>query len=321
MAIPTITNVEPNTGTTRGRSIVRIIGTNFRLPGTPPAGYQGTEQQKTVSVKFEGVESEWAYSASDSLLLARVPEWRGSYKVSFPYALDVRVANLDDFGVEIPTENATLADAYSIDRPSLQAESYIQRTIREVIRLYRRHVLENTHHTTSRDFSGDPSSQETLRASTPLVQLVGPRLPLNRFDSMNRENPEPDPLGGAFGKMRRMTPVTCDVFFDVRVFALSDRHLSGLVQAVLMMHRDIKFVGVPNDPNDPNQGTKEYELDMPWNGYPEFETEPNISDLLSATMMCKVRGVHIDEDLGNIVERGWSIYSNDGEPTLELDLL
>jgi len=318
MAIPTITSVEPNAGTTRGRSVIRIIGSNFRPPDPiPPTGYQGTAQQKTVSVKFAGVESEWAYYAADGLILARVPEWRGSYKVAFPYALDVRVANLDNSGVEIPGENATLVGGYSIDRPSLQAESYLQRAIREVIRLYRRHVVENSHHTTSRDFSGDPSSQKTLRATTPLLQLVGPRLPLNRFDSINREEPEVDPLGGPNGMMRRMAPVTCDVFFEIRLFALSDRHITSMVQAALLMHRDIKYVGVPNDPGDPSAGTKEYDLDMPWDGYPEIETEPNISDLLSASMLCKVRGVHIDEDFGNIVERGWITTQNDGEPVLE----
>jgi len=318
MAVPTVTSVEPNSGSTRGRNVVRIIGSNFRPPNPVPAiGYVGSAQQKTVSVKFEGVESEWAYYASDGLILARVPAWTGSYKVTFPYALDVRVANLDDSEVEIPGESATLADGYSINRPSLQEESYLQRVIRELINIYRIHVLENTHHTTSRDFSGDPSSTETLKASTPLVQLVGPRMPLNRFDSINYEEPEEDPLGGADGMMRRMKPVTCDLLFEIRAFALLDRHLTGLVQAILLMHRDVLFVKVLVDPNDPSKGTKDYNLDLVWDGYPELETEPNISDLLSASMTCKIRGVHIDEESGTIVERGWRITQNDGDPVLE----
>lgn len=320
MAIPTVTSVQPGAGTTRGRSVIRIIGTNFRLPDpVASSGYVGTDQQKTVSVKFEGVPSDRAYAASAGLILARVPEWRGAYDITYPVGLDVRVANLNNAGVEITGENATLVNGYLIDRPSLQAESYLQRVVREFIMLYRRHVLQNSHGTTSRDFSGNPASQETLSATTPIIQLVGPRLYLNRFDSLVVESPEVDPLSGSNGMMRRQVPVTCDLWFEVRPFALSSRQILGLVQSVLMMHRDVRYLSVQNDPTNPANGMKRYDLDMPWEAYPEIENEPNISNLMTASMMSVVRGVHIDEEFGNIVERGWKIFQNDGEPVVDLE--
>lgn len=319
MAVPTITSVTPSSGSTRGQNIVRIAGTNFRLPNpVSPTGPILSDQQKTVSVKFEGVESEWAYSANSELILARIPIWAGPYDITFPAGLDVRVANLDDFEVEIPGENATLVNGYSIDRPSLAAESYLQRAVREIIRLYRRHVLANTHHTTSRDYSLTPAQQKTLRAGGPLVQLQGPRLPLNRFYSLNREDDEADPLGGVDGRMRRKPPVTCNIEFTVVVWANNVYHLEGLIQACLLLHRDIKFVKVPNDPSDPSKGTKDYEFEMPWDGYPDVNTDPTADDLKYARLMSVVRGVHIDEDFGTIIERGWIITQNSGEPVLQV---
>jgi len=319
MAVPTVTGVNPASGSTRGKNVIRIEGTNFRLPDPPPlTGEVQSEQQKTVSVQFEGEESEWAYSASDSLILARVPTWNGPYDITFPAQLDVRVANLDNSGVEIPGENATLADAYSINRPSLQNESYLQRVVREVIRLFRRHVLENTHHTTSRDFSLSPATQETLRAEGPLVQLGGPSLVLNRFHTIERETVEEDPLGGVDGRMRRKPPVTVDMNFLTTVWANNIYHLEGLVQALLLFQRDIKLVKVPRDPTNPAAGTKDYEFRMSWDSYPDINSDPTTDDLMYAAATFFVRGVHIDEDIGTIVERGWIITQNNGDPVLQV---
>jgi len=319
MAVPTITSVTPSSGPTRGKNMVRIEGTNFRLPDPIPAtGYIGTDQEKTVSVQFQGQESPWAYAATDELILARVPVYEGPYDVPFPAGLDVRVANLDASGVEIPVENVTLVDGYEVDRPSLAAESYLQRTVREVIRLFRRHVLQNTHHTTSRDFSLAPATQETIRAQGPLVQLGGPRLILNRFHSIEREEPEADPLGGVNGMMRRKPPVTVDVDFLVTAWANSVFHMEGLVQALLLFQRDIKLVKVPRDPTDPAAGTKDYEIRMAWDAYPEVNSDPTTDDLMYAATTFFVRGVHLDEDVGTIVERGWSITQNNGDPVLQI---
>ena len=318
MSIPTVTSVQPGTGSTRGTNIVRIIGTNFRLPN--PAAATGAllaAQQKTVSVKFEGIESEWAYSASSTLILARVPTWRGAYDITFPAGLDIRVANLSDLGVEIATENATLLNGYYINRPGLATESYLQRVIRETIRLFRRHVLQNTHHTTQRDYSLTPAQLQTLRAEGPMIKLMGPRLVLNRFYSLNREEDETDPLGGANGMMRRKTPVTCDMVFAVAAWANNPMHLTGLAQACLLFHRDVKFVKVEIDPSVPTLGTKDYEFEMPWDGYPAFNTDPTADDLTYITLNSIVRGVHIDEDVGTIVERGWIVTQNNGDPVLQ----
>lgn len=318
MAIPTIAAVTPATGSTRGRDIVRITGTNFRLPGPPPlTGPVQSDQQKTVSVKFEGVESEWAYSASSTLILARVPAYVGPYDITWPAELDVRVANLDDSEVEIPTENVTLADGYAMSRPDLSAECYLRRCIREVIKLFRIHLLRNTYHTTGRDFSLTPSLQKTLRSEGPLVQILGPRTPLNRFYSINQEDDGADPLGGVNGRMLRAEPITVDLVFPIGIWANNTTHLQALVQAYLLFHRDIKHVKVAVDPTDLSKGTKDYEFEPSWDMFPDMTTTPVYDDLSFAMAQSIVRGVHIDEDSGTIIERGWVVTQNDGYPVVE----
>jgi hypothetical protein len=318
MAVPTITSVTPSEGLTRGRNIVAIAGTNFRLPPAPPAdGPVGGDQQKTVDVKFAGVASEWAYAATAELIYARVPEWRGDYNLTFPIDLDVRVANLDDDGNEIAGENVTLADGYAVNQPGYAEESYFQQVVREILRLFRRHVFKNTHITVARDYDDDPSDLKRMLANTPVVHLVGPTTPLNRFYSINREDVEEDP-SDPDAYFRLAPPVTVDIEFDIRGYAKTSRQLYAIQQAVLMMFRDITFVRVDIDPNDPAQGYKEYEFHLPFESYPRSVTIPNFSDLVSFFASCVIRGVHIDDEAGTIIERGWRITANDGEPVVDL---
>jgi hypothetical protein len=319
MTVPTIAGVNPNSGSTRGDNIVRVEGSGFRLPPPPPpTGYLGGPQPKTVSVKFEGVESEWAYSANDGLILARVPQWRGAYDVPFPLALDVRVANLDDSGIEIPGESVTLADAYQIDRHSLSTESYFQRVIREFQHLFKRHVTDKTFVTVSRDAATAALDDQRLRAAAPAVHLVGPRTAVNRFYSINREEIEQDSIDPTMW-MRRRFPVTVDFDFDVYLYADSSRHLFSMAQSVMLMFRDIIVVRVPDDPTDPTGPHKDFEIDMLWPFQPTVEdNEANESDLFVATAGVVIRGVHVDEEAGTIVQRGWLITDNDGEPVAQV---
>jgi hypothetical protein len=323
MAVPTITSLDPASGLTRGDDMIRIVGTGFRVPPAPPAtGYLGGDQPKTVSVKFEGQESLWAYSASDSLILARVPEYRGPHDVTFPLPLDVRVANLDDAGAEIAGENVTLVDGYSVGQPSLAAECYFQRVVRAFQHVLKRHVMADVYVTVSRDAASLPLDDERLKAEAPALYLRGPRTPVNRFDSCNLEN-EVEGAGDSY--TRRRYPVTMDFEFVLTIVARGSRQLYALVQSCILLFRDITEVRVLDDPNDdpvnPTGVYKEYEIEMPWPFAPDIDDEPNDSDLFRMTAGVMIRGVHIDDEAGTIIERGWKVTSNDGEPTLDVQVI
>lgn len=308
MAVPTISTLDPAGGSTRGRNIVEIVGTNFRIAPAPPAdGYVGGDAQQTVKVWFEGQAAEWSEAASDTLLLTRVPEWGGGYD-ALPQTLDVRVANLDDAGAEIAGENVTAADAYTIARPGLAVESRLQRACGEVILLFRRHLLENTHGTMSRDFDDDPADLERKIATLPVIYLIGPNTPLNRLSSFNIDGGIVDP-SDPLRFVRYAIPTVVDLSWEVRIYAKSLRHLLSLNQAYLNFFRDITEFVFDGDG---------YDFRIPFNRYPTIVNVPNQSDLYSIRSAFYVGGLHIYDDDRTMIERGWRVEYNNGEPVVEV---
>lgn len=317
MAVPTITGLTPDNGLTRGDNIVRIAGANFRLPSAVPAlGYLGGEQQKTVSVQFDGQESLWAYSATDGLILARVPEYRGPHGVPFPVAQSVRVANLDDNGDEIAGEVVVAAGAYSVDRPGLVEESYFQRVVRAFVHVFKRHVIPDVFVCVSRDAANQHFDDTRLQAKAPAVYLIGPSTQVNRFDSINREEATEDP-SDPDQWYRKRYPVTLDLEFDVAIYATTERHLLALSQACILLFRDITEVRVP-DLEGQTEPYKDYEIEMMRTFHPDIDDEPNRSDLYKSRAGVMIRGVHIDDADGTIIQRGWRITDNDGLPVVDM---
>lgn len=319
MAVPTITSVSPNSGLTRGGNLVHVNGTNFRLPPTPPEGELQGNQPRTVSVKFEGVDSPWAYAATETEIYAIVPQYKGPTAVAYPLALDVRVANLDDDENEIAGENATLVEGYDYTRPSLATEPYLQRVIRELLILFKRHVIDNVSYTASRDAPSPTLDDTRLQTSTPSIELIGPRAIIDRFRSVNQEAIEED--GYDFSK--RKHPVTTDLEFDVRLNATGVRQLHALTQSVMLFLRDVLFVRVLDNPLDdlenPTGTYKDYELDLVWDFAFDQNTEANVSDLYESTSVIAIRGVHIDTESGTIIEEGRAITENNGLPITETE--
>lgn len=314
--IPTVSAILPGAGRTTGTNLVQIQGSGFRLPPPPPpAGYLGGPQPRTVRVQFAGVDSEWAYAASGGLLLARVPAWAGSYAGPWPVSVAVRVANLDDGGAEIPGEAVVVPDGYDYEQPPLAAEPYIQRVCRELLRLFRRHLLPNVWLTVDVDYTDSPADLDRLRATAPVIHLVGPVGPLNRFDSINREEPTDDPTD-QLRWVERREPVTADLVFDVRCFAPTARQLFALGQAFTLFQRDVVELRVPDDPAVPAGAAKVYEVKCPFEGLPDYNTEPVNAGLFSWGARFMIIGVQIDAEAGTIIGRGWRISSNDGEPVV-----
>jgi hypothetical protein len=318
MSVPTISSVTPSSGRSTGRNLVKIIGTGFRVPPPPPpTGYLGGEQQKTVSVKFAGVESEWAYAASSTIIFATVPTWAGAYDVAWPISVSVRVANLSDGGVEITGENATKTTGYSYARPALAVECYLQRVLREFVKIFRRHLGVPVWLTVDVDYTDSPADQDRLRAVAPVIHLVGPSGPLNRFDSLNREEAVDDPTDPN-GWLRRLESVAEDLVFEIRCYAPTSRQLFALGQAFTLFQRDIVEMRIPDDPAVPTGAAKTYELKCPFDGLPDYNTEPVAAGLFAWSGRFMIIGVQIDDEGGTIIQRGWRTTANDGEPTTDV---
>ncbi len=333
MAVPTIVSISPATGLSKGGYLIAINGTNFQVPTVPASGsgYLGDDATPTCKVTIGGVDCEYAEPATSALIYCKVPEWIGSPSVALPLSVDVVVSNIDSngdvvlFGGVTP-ETVTLVDGFAYDRPSLAAECYLKRAIDSLILLIRRHVITNVAVTLSREYDDDPATVERLRDSAPSVHLVGPRTVLNRFYSLNRcdtEYTDPADEGAvtAVDVHRRSVPVTMDLDFDVRIWATNPYHSTNLVQAFVLLFRDATELKVLIDPDQPDLGYHDYEIEIDWGRYPSMDAAPNYSDLSSATFGLVVRGVHLDDESGTILERGMNIWANEGYPVSESETL
>src|SRR3990167_10850073 len=108
MALPTFSSITPNTGHAGGREMVRISGTNFRLPATVP------HTLPTVRVRFNGEDALRVDAVDVHLLEVLTPQYRGADLTLPP--VDLEITNLDDNGVAIPGETLTVADAFTYTR-------------------------------------------------------------------------------------------------------------------------------------------------------------------------------------------------------------
>jgi len=333
MAVPTITSISPATGLSKGGYLIAINGADFQVPVVPASssGYLGDDLSPTCKVTIAGVECAWAEPASSTLIYCKVPEWTGLPSVDLPLSVDVIVSNINSngdvvlFGGVTP-EIVTSVDGFAYHRPSLVSECYLKRTVDTLILLIRRHVIPNVAVTLSREYDDDPATVARLRDTAPSVHLIGPRMSLNRFYSINRNDVEytdPNDEGAVVAAYthRSNVPVTVDLDFDVRVWAANPYHATNLIQAFMLLWRDVKELSVLIDPDQPDLGFHDYEIEIDWARYPQMDSAPNYSDLSSSTFGLVVRGVHVDDESGTILERGMNIWANDGYPTSESELL
>lgn len=310
MAVPTVASVDPTSGSSKGTSLVRIYGTNFSIATPPTAeGYYGGPEQRTVSVKFEGIEASFAGAASSLLIMCRVPRWTGSY-AALPVSADVRVANLDAAGVEVPGENATLVDAYTIDRPQLIG-SNVQRLCEEVISVFRRMFIGNTNITMSRDFVEDTAFLERVMAEVPVVYLVGPNFVRDGLRTRHRLDPYEDSLDPLRSE-QLAPPVYVTMEFDVRCYVDNSQHAMAMQQQLMLLFRDVGYIEFDG---------RNLEFRMPFNQYPSVVNVPNQSDLQSVRCGLSIRNVHVDDGTGTMVDRGSIVFDNDGDPVVEIQAL
>lgn len=307
MTVPTISAITPAQGLSIGGNVIVITGTGFRVAPEPPAGYLGGSEQITVSVKFQGVEADWAASASETEIYCRVPAFAAAPSL-LPLAADVRVANLDDNGDEIAGENVVEEEGYTYTRVELPEETYLQAVVREVILLLRRHVTPNVNPSASRDYDSDPTTVERLRANLPTVDVAGPKIVRSEGVRQIAKHGAEEDTEDSDMFLRRRRPIMVDMEFDINGWCDSTRQAYSLADAFLKALRGFPYLSVNGN---------EYDMEIPWGQEPAMTTLPNYSDVQGFASQLVVKGVMLDAVGDTIVERGWRITDNDGEPELD----
>lgn len=169
MAIPTITNISPNSGPPCGYNLVVITGTNFRVP-TLTYTIPATAVPQTVSVTFDGVAARRVDVASTTKLYVIVPQSVGDYKELKTDAINVVVTNLDDDGVAIPTETVTATAAYRYKRWPLE-ENVLAILAKEFIKRLRREVVQQVSYRTHPEFGEEDGGTYTIINEAPSISL------------------------------------------------------------------------------------------------------------------------------------------------------
>lgn len=175
MAVPSITQIIPNSGPPHGGYKVLILGSNFREPASVPF----SQRQVTVHV-FIGsakISDEWvSVISSNEIEIRMIQDESDPAIVVYPLSRDVTVKNVDDSGLPIPGEETTAANAW------LYARMPDAITVPEehVFRWLRRYLARNLSVTVTGSVHVDYKESGLFvlpkEATLPCIVLVGPRL-------------------------------------------------------------------------------------------------------------------------------------------------
>ena len=271
MATPVIDSASPDVGHTSGWALVSIVGSNFRTP---------TADTSTVRVSFGGVAALRVSVASDTLIRALTP-------ANNPGLASILVENMDDSGVPIPGESATLANAFRYARPKIThgTESTLVKALRAIMHKLRQQVIGEVVHTVHVDYDEDTGAEihMTKVAKVPAIVVVGPDVTENRFYSLNEgiEVDEGTPEGD-FVETRE--PLTVDIGYEI--IGLSDRshEALNLLEATLLFFKKNKMLEIDG---------LSYELDLVRGSEPSMRSAANNDNLRSFSGRFVIRGVDL----------------------------
>lgn len=293
MTVPTIINVTPNTGPTGGRRVIKITGSGFQLPPSPPLTGKAPPVQPSVEVLFGDVRALETRVMATSLLHVVLPPSDFDLATG-PGAVDVTVRNIDQSGVLVPGETVTRTDGFTYARPNLDTdettESTIARITREIIVRLRREIVDNVELTVHVDYDDAPDGADiTMLATMPGLVIVGPRIKENRFYSTNESRVAKDADGDTYVQR---PPYTVDLRFTIIGVDDSASRTLNLQQEVIQFFQRNKMFRMARVPG----GTEILEWEMEHEETPSWAGATNNSSIHVFNGSFVIRGVDIDED-------------------------
>jgi len=302
MAVPTISTISPNTVHTGGKSLIEIIGTNFKVPTLPPpANEPYTTADPTVEVLFDTIASEQVSVVSATRLFALVPRSPVEISQATNYgegSVDVTIRNLDDNGDPIPGEEVVETDGLTYSRVQLATQSDFQRLIRQIVDEFRCQMIPNVQITAHTDFDSDPTDAANITdlAELPGIVLVGPTLSENRLFSQNQPVTEEADTPGEY--LRRRVGYTVDLEFSIVGVSNLTAELVNLMAVVNGFFEKNKFLTLARDPSDSSLGSVSYEIDFLEDGDLAVGGSPNDSNIRVFSGRFVIRGFDMQDLTG-----------------------
>lgn len=291
MAVPTITNITPAEGLTRGRTWVLITGTNF---ATRTVG-EGADPK--VAVTFGGESATDVREEAATRLTCLTP-------AVDPGAVDVVVTNLDAPGGDpVPGESATEADGYEYKRPDLTVTTNFTHVLTKVIEWLARDVIANVLRLTHTEYDAATGDAKSIaeHAKLPVLVLVGPRCVRDEVYGVSGNESEQDDPDSPTTFASYRAPLRWDMEFEVVAAARTDRELFNLAHHASVALEITPELPVLSDPSDPASDVVRYDLDL-LEPFDMSAQRPMTSDVRSATARFVVRGVTVSD--GETLEAG-----------------
>lgn len=291
MPVPTITLVSPNAGSTGGRRLVKITGTNFQLPPAPATTGVVAKPGPSVEVLFGTKKSRDVRVLSTGLLHVLSP-------VSDPGLVGITVRNITQSGTVIPGETVTLANAFTYSRPNLNRnpseELTLQRVLRYLIIDLSRQIINNVELTVHTDYDDTPDGANVaMLATIPGLVLIGPRLRENRAYSLNQARKVTQPDGSA---LLLRPPRTVDLVFTlIGVDDLTLPTIALLHETEMYFQRNTLFE-MPRSEAAPTGEQVDYEMAIEPDGEFSWTGAPGNSNIRAFSGTFSIRGVDLDDE-------------------------
>lgn len=209
-------------------------------------------------------------------------------------AYDVVVENVDDSGVLIPGETATLVRAFTFRRPDFAQESELSRVVRAMIRMLKRQVLENVALTTHTDY--DPTTGDMLNLvpvqRLPAIVLANLETP---DDPTYRAEHDTDFEADAGRFIERRPPAVVQVKYDLVGVSNDALEILNMVQAVRVFFRKNPYLYVDRNAADPSAGSVRYPLEWSMGGPAAVTHSSDNSNVESFSGEVRIRGVLLED--------------------------
>ena len=270
--IPTVTSVSPSSGPCKGRYILRIAGTGFRV--APPATVHPAPAPRSVQVQFSQAvpwqtadgrtgtnpivrQATQVRVESSTSLTCLVPIgdhglYDGKDAVA-GLAADITVTNLDTDGNPIAGETVTAPAAFTYGLPSLAPTGTVKLICAAVIEELKRQVCPNVVLTAFVDYDDALTEQNPAEPHLPSLTLTGPTLSISELEE---RRPKAAVVVGS----------EVDTFEDRRLRDLSFELLAAIddppgnfMDHVVEFFEQNLTLHVYNDPADPAAGELQLE--------------------------------------------------------------
>jgi len=237
-----INSVTPNQGISTGRYIVVIDGSGFRIPDLLP-GSDTWQESVRVWVDGNQVDSSDVFVRSETKIEFRMAT---SFRPispdagNDPYAVDVKVQNVDANGDLILGSDDTLADGFSYVKISTSTDSITDLVTRELVRYLRRnlplpvYLLSHVDYSTG---SASPVVDGPEQAKEPCVYLEGPRRVTTGEGTQRVRNTWP-----VTGPETRWLPEATDLVFDIVLESSRGVILRNLMPRIDTLIQHIPFI-------------------------------------------------------------------------------